>query len=123
MEQARQARYFIDTKMNPERSDSDGLSRLLHEWDVKAGLPPRFQENVWRRIELAQSQDSIWRTLARRLMEGLARPSLATSYVTILLVAGLGAGYWQARTANAQAEEALSLRYVHMVDPYQSPRP
>jgi hypothetical protein len=109
--------------MNTEDSERDSLGRLLNEWQVAAELPPRFQENVWRRIELGQAQEPLWRLAARRLMELLARPSLAASYVTILLVSGLGAGLWQARSANAQADEALSSRYVHLVDPYQSLKP
>ena len=39
----------------------------------------------------------------------------------MLLLAGLAAGYWQARATNAHAEDTLSARYVQMVDPYQTP--
>jgi hypothetical protein len=112
--------YYSRTNMNSEGSERDALGRLLNEWQVDTKLPPRFQENVWRRIELGQAQEPLWRLVSRRLMELLARPALAASYVTILLVCGLGAGLWQARSANAQADEALSSRYVHLVDPYQA---
>ena len=54
-------------------------------------------------------------------MKGLSRPALAASYVAVLLMAGVVAGYWQARTTNAQVDDHLSSRYVQMVDPYQNP--
>jgi len=41
--------------------------------------------------------------------------------VTILLLAGLLAGYWQVRIARAHNEETLSSRYVQMVAPFQNP--
>jgi hypothetical protein len=50
----------------------------------------------------------------------VARPSVAASYLVVLLLAGVLAGYWQARAANARAEEMLSARYVQVVDPYQN---
>jgi hypothetical protein len=42
------------------------------------------------------------------------------SYLMVLLLAGILAGYWQARVTNAHAEEQLSARYVQVVDPYQT---
>jgi hypothetical protein len=107
--------------MNPERLTDEALSTLLREWKVEAPLPPGFQEQVWRTIDRGEARESLWALTLRRLTEALARPSLATSYVTVLLLIGLGAGYWQARSANAQAEESLSARYVQMIDPYQMP--
>ena len=59
--------------------------------------------------------------LVHRLTAALARPSLAVSYVTLLLLAGLLAGYWQVRIARAHLDETLSSRYVQMVAPFQNP--
>lgn len=94
---------------------------MLREWTVKATLPPGFQEEVWRRIERREAQVPAWTALFSRLNAALARPSLAASYVTVLLLAGLLAGYWQVRTTKAHLDEALSSRYVQMVDPFQNP--
>jgi len=47
---------------------------------------------------------------------------LAASYVAILLVTGVGAGYWHAEDKTAQAQSELRTRYVQTVDPYQMPR-
>jgi hypothetical protein len=105
---------------NPTPSD-EALRQVLHQWQVGAHLPPRFQEQVWRRIEHseAQAQAPAWILLFHRLTAALARPSLAVSYVTLLLLAGLLAGYWQVRIAKAHNDEALGSRYVQMVDPYR----
>ena len=44
------------------------------------------------------------------------------SYASLLLVIGLGAGLWQSHQASRRNLEAMSARYVQMVDPYQMPR-
>ena len=108
--------------MNSQEFEQDDgtLRRVLHQWPVKTPLPPRFQEAVWGRIELTESRSERWTSLFSRLLAAIARPGLATSYLILLLLAGVLAGYWQARLSNAQAEEALSARYVQLVDPYQA---
>jgi hypothetical protein len=105
---------------NPMQSD-EALRQVLQQWKVDAQLPPRFQEQVWRRIERSepQAQAPAWMFLFYRLTAALARPSLAASYVTLLLLAGLLAGYWQARITKTHNDEALGSRYVQMVDPYR----
>ena len=100
--------------------DDASLRRVLQEWPVKTPLPPRFQEAVWRRIELNETRTKGWTVLVSRLLAAIAKPRLAASYVTVLLLAGILAGYWQARVSNAHAGELLSARYVRLVDPYQS---
>jgi hypothetical protein len=107
---------------NPMQSD-EPLREVLHQWKVDAKLPSRFQEQVWRRIERSEPQAQVpaWMLLFHRLTAALARPSLAVSYVTILLLAGLLAGYWQVRITRAHNDEILSSRYVQMVAPFQNP--
>jgi hypothetical protein len=107
---------------DPMQSDG-ALRQVLREWKVESSLPPRFQEQVWRRIEQTESQVQMpaWVLLWQRLNAALARPSLAVSYVTVLLLAGLLAGYWQARATRAQADEQMSARYVQLVSSFQSP--
>ena len=107
---------------NPMQSEQE-LRQVLHEWKVEAPLPPRFQERVWRRIERSEPQAPVpaWVLLWQRLSALLARPSLAVSYVTVLLLAGLLAGYWQVRVTRAQADENMGARYVQSVDPFLNP--
>jgi hypothetical protein len=106
-------------------ADSDEtLSKLLRTWKPEAQLPPRFQEGVWRGIERAESQDSrpLWHRLVARVQAALARPALAASYITVLLFAGLGAGYWRAADLTSHAQSEWRVRYVQSVDPYRMPR-
>jgi hypothetical protein len=107
---------------NPMQSDED-LRQVLHQWKVDAPLPPRFQEQVWRRIERSEPQVQVpaWMLLWQRLSAALAQPSLAVSYVTLLLLTGLLAGYWQVRLTRAQADEDMGARYVQLVDPLLNP--
>ena len=104
-----------DSDPNDER-----LRRALHEWKVKPVLPPRFQDAVWRRIEARETRVPAWMELIGRLVTAVARPSVATSYLAVLVLAGVLAGYWQARSTNEHAEEMLSVRYVQLMDPYQN---
>ncbi len=107
---------------NPIQSDP-ALSQVLREWKVEGSLPPRFQEQVWRRIEQAEAQVRVpaWVLLWQRVTAALARPTPAFSYVAVLLLAGLLAGYWQARVTRAQVDEQMGARYVHMVSSFQNP--
>ena len=111
-------------KPNITPEDESRLREVLREWRVDASLPPRFQERVWRRIEgrEAQPASSLWAQWFNPIAAALARPRLAVSYVTVLLAAGLLAGYWQAQVTKVRAAETLSARYVQMLDPYQMPR-
>ena len=107
--------------MKPEHplQNDEVLTRTLREWKVEASLPPHFRDEVWRRIEHRDLQEPVWLALARRLSAAFARPSLAVSYVALLLLAGLLAGYWQVRVTRAQVSETMGARYVQMIDPYQ----
>ena len=63
-----------------------------------------------------------WAVFSRWVENVFTRPALAISYVTILLFAGLGAGFWQAHGKTVLGDNAWRARYVQMVDPYQMPR-
>jgi hypothetical protein len=97
------------------------LEKVLREWEVKDPLPPRFGDQVWQRIarEEAQGPAEPWWGLIDWVGRALARPSLAVSYIAVLLVAGVLAGYWQARSASERAAEELGARYVQMMAPYR----
>jgi len=100
------------------------VRKVMREWNVKTPLPPRFQEQVWQRIERAQTQaaSSIWAVIAHWVGTMLPRPALAASYVAVLLTIGVTAGWAQARQEAARVKAELGERYVRVLDPYQTPR-
>ena len=110
--------------MNYDQEKGDGLERALEQWRVSTPLPPRFQEQVWRKIECAKAPQriSVGELIARWLESVMPRPAVAASYVSILLVGGLLAGTWQAQEHNARSEQTFARKYVQSVDPYQVPR-
>lgn len=104
------------------------LRALLREWKPEASLPPRFQEQVWRRIERAEAAPvpaiTLAQVFANWLANRLPRPALATAYLGVLLFIGASAGWSQARQETARVTGELSARYAQAVDPYQTtPRP
>jgi hypothetical protein len=107
--------------MNTVPDKNDGaLGKALREWRVSEPLPPRFQEQVWRRIEAAHAGEpaSLWATLLNALNALAARRKFAFSYVTAALVVGLALGFWQARQVNTALDSGLGQRYIQSVDPY-----
>ena len=102
----------------------DPLDRALQQWQVDTTLPLRFGEEVWRRIAETEVRraSSLWRDFFQAVEAAFCRPALAIFYVAILLLAGLGIGFTQAREESARMDAALGARYVQSVDPYQTPR-
>lgn len=109
--------------INPSDNDQP-LNEVLAQWKVATSLPPRFREQVWRRIDNAEARkpESSLTVALRWIDSAFRRPTLALSYVTVLLFIGLGVGYWQAQAKTAQSESKWQARYVQSVDPYQAPR-
>ena len=74
-------------KENMNSNDAK-LSELLRESRVSPALPPRFQQNVWRRMEDAEApvKSESW-------LDGLAalilRPRFAFATAAVLLFAGV----------------------------------
>ena len=67
------------------------LTALLRENRPAPALPPRFQQNVWRRIEdaeVAEESKSWLATLAALIL----RPRFAVATAAVLLLAGIFAG-------------------------------
>lgn len=108
---------------NPSENDQP-LNDVLAQWKGETSLPPRFREQVWRRIETAEicKPESSLVVLLRWIDSAFRRPQLALPYVTLLLFIGLGMGYWQAQNKTAQSESKWQALYVQSVDPYQAPR-
>jgi hypothetical protein len=104
-------------------ADSDErLGAVLREWQVDAPLPPRFQEQVWKRIARAEAPvaSPFWAGLNRLFEAVVPRPAFAYSYVAALMVLGVAAGATTAQMKNHQLGTTLSARYVQSVDPYHA---
>jgi len=77
------------------KSEVDQLGALLRESRTTPSLPPRFQENVWRRIESAEARnvpvgDGNWLDAFTAWM---LRPRLAFALAAVLVLTGLGLGW------------------------------
>ena len=110
---------------NDPTENNDVLRKAIQDWKVTTPLPPRFQEEVWQRIARAKATREVspWAAAMKWLETLMPRPAMAVSYLSILLAAGLFAGYWQAQQKKAALADTLGVRYVQAVDPYQTPRP
>jgi hypothetical protein len=108
-------------KENPENQSDEPLRSLLREWRMETPLPPRFQEQVWNRIERQDADVSIalWPSILDWLKSSVARPAFAVAYASVLLMAGLTAGFVHAQQENAKLDSAIEARYVQSIDPYQ----
>ena len=111
--------------MKPEKSplDEGATSKLLHEWKIDSPKPPRFNEQVWQRIARAEAPAvtplEIWRDWVVRTF---ARPAMAVSYLTFLLLIGLSIGFWQGHVNSERTAAELSTRYVQLMSSYDSQR-
>ena len=96
--------------------DDVKLSALLREARVSPSLPPRFQENVWRRIEHTEAPDPAAGRIAwlDTLAALVLRPRFAYATVATLMLAGILLGTHQGAQAAKQDAQA---RYVALVAP------
>jgi len=107
----------------PTNESDPVLSAVLREWKLSDSWPPRFQEQVWKRIERAEipsvSSGSPWSLLTDWINAMLPRPALALACAMILLLIGGAAGWAQARHETGHVGDQLEARYLRVVDPYQ----
>ena len=110
-------------KQNYQPENDDGLNEVLGQWTVDTPLPPRFQEQVWRRIAKAETKMqpaiSFWVSLLHFVEANLLRPKIAYSYAAVLLLVGVAGGAWAAQRESGRLDSALRSRYVQSIDPYQ----
>ena len=104
--------------MNKENTypADEKLGALLRESRVSPALPPRFQENVWRRIEDAEAPAKSGGSIAwlEALVALMLRPRFACATVAALMVCGILLGtHSGAQIARHDAEA----RYVASVSP------
>jgi hypothetical protein len=104
--------------MNKENINPDDarLSSLLRASRVAPALPPRFQENVWRRIEDAEAPVTSAPGLS--WLDALAalvfRPRFAYATVAALMMVGALLGVHQGAQ---RAKQDAQAQYVAMVAP------
>lgn len=82
--------------MNEKTSDDPKLGALLRQARICPGLPPRFQQDVWRRIEAESSPAKVVSWLDAVAMLAL-RPRFALTAAALLLLAGALAGTVEGR--------------------------
>jgi hypothetical protein len=100
------------TRGSAEASDTK-FREVLRAARTSPSLPPRFQENVWRRIEDAEApvKSVSWLDAFAALV---LRPRFAYATVTTLVLAGVLLGTYQGAQTARQNEQAL---YVALVAP------
>jgi hypothetical protein len=106
---------LVPMNTNNPNPDDAKLSSLLRDSRVTPALPPRFQENVWRRIADAETRkvaDSA--TWLDALIAAVLRPRLAFAAVAALVILGALLG---ARDGNQLARHDAQVRYLASVAP------
>lgn len=92
------------------------LQTLLRGNRPKPELPPRFQQNVWRRIEDAEApaKPAAWLEAIANL---ILRPRFALATATMLLLAGVFAGTVEGRQT---ARHDAQMNYLAAVAPHSA---
>lgn len=113
-------------KIQPDDPEEQPLRTLLQDWRVEAEPAPRFKQEVWRRIDAAESAQEQAQVTPGRLFIGWLdtifaswRPAVA--YVAVLLLLGGGLGLMTGRVQTDATQRQLANLYVQSVDPYQNP--
>jgi hypothetical protein len=111
MATAKQRRFNMHENLPP---DDAKLGALLREARAAPSLPPRFAENVWRRIENtdAPATREPW---LDALAAWILRPRFALAAAGVLLLAGVSAGTLQGRQL---ARHDAQMNYLAAVAPH-----
>ena len=100
---------------------TDPLSNLLKTWRHQPPADPRFQAEVWERIQAAGSRTEVSGIISRLLGVPAqhfrwAMPIAASLILAFAALVGIGAGQLRsALTADARNADA----YAHSIDPLQ----
>jgi hypothetical protein len=100
--------------MKPTNHEPDDarLGTLLRESRPSPSLPPRFQENVWHRIEQLEAKPKA--TWLDMVAGWLVRPRLAFALAAVLVLTGVGLGW---NNAERLARNDAQARYLSAVAP------
>ena len=101
-------------KENDQTSSDPKLSALLREHRAAPALPPRFQQNVWRRIEDA-GEPVMTATWIDAIANLILRPRFAVAVAAVVLIAGVLAGSIEGRHL---AQHDAQMNYVASVMPH-----
>jgi hypothetical protein len=95
-------------------SDDNKLQELLRASRAAPALPPRFQQNVWRRIEDAEApaKPATWLDVLAAL---ILRPRFALATAVVLVVSGVFAGTVEGRQT---ARHDAQMNYLASVAPH-----
>lgn len=97
---------------NEQAPDDAQMSSLLRQARPSPDLPPRFQENVWRRLEDAEASAPV--SWLDALANFILRPRFALAAAAALLLAGVLAGTLEGRQ---MAHRDAQMNYVASVAP------
>jgi len=99
--------------LNNMNHEDSRLASLLRSSRPAPGLPPRFQQNVWRRVEAAAAPAGTesWLDALAVLM---LKPRLAFAVLTVLMVTG---GLLGLHTGNQTLRHVAEVRYLVEVAP------
>ena len=101
-------------KENNIHPDDAAFSALLRQARVSPSLSPRFQQNVWRRIEDAEAPEKS-ATWLEALANLILRPRFAVTAATALLLAGVFAGTLEGRQV---VRHEAQMNYLASVAPH-----
>ena|ERR1044071_2480783 len=101
-------------KTNGPNPNDPKLSSLLRESRIAPELPPRFQENVWRRIADAEDRATISMSWFEGLIGQLLRPRFALATVAALVIIG---SLFGAHEGTQIARHDAQIRYLASVAP------
>ncbi len=108
-------------------TEDEGLRDRLRQWEVRAPLPARFRENVWRGIARAEASNPPSAEWMRRLTVWVAaflrKPVGAAAYISILLAAGIVIAIWRSDQYASRMEAAWRIAYLQAVTPPASGPP
>jgi hypothetical protein len=97
-------------KTNPNPDDAE-ISALLRESRESPPLPPRFRENVWRRIEdaAAPAKPESW---LEALVALILRPRFAYAAAAVLIFTGAMLGAHAGSKSIKNVEQARYVAYI-----------
>ncbi len=97
-------------------TEQDKLSQILRECRPAPGIPPGFQEAVWRRIERAEAGagPSVLPGWLARLASWASGPQFALASVGVMLVLGTVLGLMDGRALTMKMAQE---RYLAAVSP------
>jgi hypothetical protein len=95
--------------------EDEKLHSLLRSVRPAPPLPPRFEKNVWRRIEASEEERAVGEPgLLTKLAGWLLKPKFSLVLATVVVMAGLGLGW---NSAQQQARLGAQARYLAVVAP------